>query len=58
MFTVLCSGNGKSMVGSRLNERRGSSAQRQILQLHDSDICLGKIVATWLKQVEDFGHLA
>ena len=56
-IAVLCTGNGKSLVASRLSERRGSS-HHQILQLHDSDICFGKIVSTWLKQVIDLGHLA
>ena len=54
------SGNGKSLVVQRLSETI-PDCQRNILQIHDNDVCFNKIISVWLKEFQrhnvDLFHL-
>ena len=45
------SGNGKSLVAQRLSQTIPNS-KRTILQLHENEVDLGKIISNWIKAVE------
>ena len=54
------SGNGKSLAVQRLSEQI-PDCKRNILQVHDNDVCFQKIISVWLKEFQrskvDLFHL-